>query len=324
MSFLTGFPLKKKTLFFRQLSTMINSALALDRAVVTAGIGLLPQAPQIAQKLLSGNSFSQSLAQYPHLFSEYEVAIIASGETSGTLDTQLQVLAAELEKTYRLVQLLSSKLFYPAFVAHMAIFIPPIVLLVKDGPQAYFRLTLGTLIPIYLVLGVAFTLYRLGSNTGAFRYVIDTGLAWVPVLGRVLKVLALTRFVRGLSHLIEAGTLPYHAFQVSARACGNSWVRSRLYTSYRKVGQEARLSEWMNESLLFPPMVVSLVASGEETGQPGPMLAKAAELLDMEYQEKVKLIMTLLPVLMLIGVGLLVGYRVYRLMMQTYAPLLQM
>lgn len=324
LQWLSGFPLKKKTIFFRQLSTMINSALSIDRAVATAGIGILPQARPMAQRIVAGNSLSQCLAAYPHLFSEYEVAIVQTGETSGTLDTQLKVLAGELEQTYRLMQTLSAKMFYPIFVAHFAVFIPPIVLLVKDGPQAYFRVTLGTILPIYLLIGVFTALYRMGSNTGTFRYLIDTTLAWVPVLGGVLKVLALTRFVRALAHLVEAGTLPYHAYQVAARACGNSWVRSRLYTSYRQVGQDARLSEWMQQSHLFSPTVLSLVASGEETGQMGPMVAKASELLEMDYQGKVNLIMTLLPVLMLVGVGLLVGFRVYRMMMDTYAPLFQM
>ena len=324
MQWLFGFPLKKKTIFFRQLSTMINSALSLDRAVSTAGIGILPQAAEMAKVIVSGSSLSQCLARYPHLFSEYEVAIIGTGETSGTLDTQLKVLADELEQTYRLMQTLSAKMFYPIFVAHFAVFIPPLVLLVKDGPQAYFKLTLGTIIPIYLVLGVLFTLYRLGSNTGTFRYLIDTTLAWVPVLGNVLKLLALTRFVRALSHLVEAGTLPYHAFLVAARGCGNSWVRSRLYASYRRVGEDARLSQWMQASHLFSPTVLSLISSGEDTGQMGPMVAKGAELLEMEYQSKVNLIMTILPVLMLLAVGGLVGYQVYHLMMATYAPLFQM
>lgn len=320
---LTGFPLPKKTIFFRQLSTMVSSGLTIDRAVSTAGVGVLPEAQRIAQKFLTGRTLSQCFSDYPHLFSEYDVAIVATGETSGTLDTQLKVLAGELEQTHKLVQTLKAKLFYPVFVAHMAVFIPPLVLLVKDGPQAYFQLVLSTLLPIYLVMGIGYLGYRLGSSTGTFRYVIDTLLAWVPVLGGVLKVLALTRFVRALSHLVEAGTLPYHAFQVAARACGNGWVRSRLYSAYRKLGQDRRLSEWMELSLLFPPTVVSLVASGEETGQMGPMVAKAAEILEMEYQSKVSLVMTLLPVLMLVAVGALVGFRVVKMMMEIYAPLLQ-
>ncbi|MFN8607709.1 MAG: type II secretion system F family protein [Vulcanimicrobiota bacterium] len=319
-----GFPLKNKTVFFRQLATMITSALPLDRAITTAGTGLLPQAREIAQKILAGSNFSQALAAYPFLFSEYEVAMIHTGETSGTLDTQLNVLARELEQTHQLVQSLTSKLVYPVFVSHFAIFVPSLVVLIKDGVEAYFRLTLGTLLPIYVVLGVLWSGYRLGTTTGTFRYVIDTGLNLVPVLGSVLRLLALTRFTRALAHLVEAGTLPYHAFQVAARACGNSWVRSQLYTSYRKLGTDGKLSQMMIRSCLFPVTVTSLVESGEETGQMGPMLAKGAELLEMEYRSRVNLIMTVLPVLMLLAVGGLVGFRVYKLLMATYAPIFEM
>ena len=319
-----GFPLTNKTVFFRQLATMITSALPMDRAITVAGTGLLPQAKAIAQSILAGNSFSEAMAAYPFLFSEYEVAMIATGETSGTLDTQLNVLAGELEQTHKLVQSLKSKMLYPILVAHVALFVPPLVVLVKDGVEPYLKMTLGLLIPIYVVLGVLWTCYRLGTSTGSFRYVIDTGLNLVPVLGSVLRLLALTRFTRALAHLIEAGTLPYHAFQVAARACGNSWVRSRLYTSYGRVGPEGKLSQMMGLAYLFPVTVTSLVESGEETGQMGPMLAKGAELLEMEYQAKVNLIMTILPVLMLLGVGGLVGFRVYKLMMATYAPIFDM
>ena len=320
----SGFPLKYKTVFFRQLATMITSALPLDRAITTAGTGLLPQAKAIGQSILAGKSFSQALAAFPYLFSEYEVAMIATGETSGTLDTQLNILAKELEQTHKLVQSLKSKMLYPVFVCHFAIFVPSLVVLIKDGVEPYLRLTLGTLIPIYLVLGLLWTCYRLGTTTGTFRYVIDTFLHMVPVLGTVLKLLALTRFTRALAHLVEAGTLPYHAYQVAARACGNSWVRSRLYTSYRRVGPEGKLSQMMGLAYIFPITVTSLVESGEETGQMGPMLAKGAELLEMEYREKVNLVMTILPVLMLLGVGGLVGFRVYKLMMATYAPIFNM
>jgi type II secretory pathway component PulF len=319
-----GFPLKYKTVFFRQLATMITSALPMDRAITTAGNGLLPQAQAIGQSILAGNSFSKSLAAYPFLFSEYEVAMIATGESSGTLDTQLNVLASELEQTHQLVQSLQSKMLYPIFVAHFALFVPSLVVLVKDGVQPYLKMTLGLLIPIYIVLGVLWTAYRLGASTGTFRYLIDSALNMVPVLGNVLRLLAMTRFTRALAHLVEAGTLPYHAFQVAARACGNSWVRSRLYGSYRRVGAEGKLSQMMGLAYLFPVTVTSLVESGEETGNMGPMLAKGAELLEMEYRAKVNLVMTILPVLMMLGVGGLVGFRVYKLMMATYAPIFNM
>lgn len=319
-----GFPLKNKTIFFRQLAVMITSALPLDRAVSTAGTAVLPQAKAIAQSIIAGNSLSKSFAAYPYLFSEYEVAMVNTGETSGTLDTQLNVLAAELEQTHQLLQSLISKMVYPIFVCHFAIFVPTLVMLVKDGPAAYFRLTLGILIPIYVVLGTLWTLYRLGTTTGTFRYVIDTLLNLVPVVGKVLRLLALTRFTRALAHLVDAGTLPYHAFQVASRACGNSWVRSRLNGAYNRVGSDGKLSLMMGLAYLFPVTVVSLVESGEETGQMGPMLAKGAELLEMEYRDKVNLVMTVLPVLLLLGVGGLVGVIVFKQVMSIYAPIFNM
>ena len=308
-----GFSLTKKAIFFRQLSTLINAAVALDRAVTTAGTGTLPQAGDIARVIVSGQSLSQAMGRYPQLFSDYELHLIQAGETSGTLDTQLEHLARETEENHQLYKSLQSKLVYPIFVAHFAVFVPPLVVLIQKGAEAYFKLTLSTLLPVYLLLGICFLLYRLGS-VGPFRLLMDTVLAWVPVLGGTLKALALTRFVRSLGHLLEAGTLPYHAYQMAAGTCGNSHVASHLLTAYRKLGQQARLSQWMTQSGLFSPTILGLIGSGEETGQLGAMFSKAAQFLEMEFRTKVNLLVTVFPVLMLLAVGVLVGFRVYQIM----------
>lgn len=318
-----GFSYQKKALFFRQLATMVGSGLSLDRAIATAGVGTLPQAAEMARRLVGGDSMSACFARYPHLFSDYEVQIVRTGETSGTLDNQLKILAEELERGYRLRQSLQSKLVYPVFVGHMAVFIPPLVVLIQKGPAAYFRMTLGMLLPLYLVAGCIAVLYRLSGRLGAVRSFIDAVMSHVPVLGQVLKLLALTRFTRALSHLLEAGTLPYHAYQLAAITCGNSWVCGRLMGGFRKVGQDGRVSLWMQESRLFSLTALSLASSGEETGQFGAMLAKISELLEVEYQSRVHLVMTLLPVLTLLGVGALVGFRVVG-MIKDYIRLLNL
>lgn len=318
-----GFSHQKKAMFFRQLATMVGSALSLDRSVATAGTGTLPQAQEMAKRIVAGDSMSACFARYPHLFSHYEVQLIKIGETSGTLDDQLKILATELEVSYRLRQSLISKLMYPVFVAHMAIFVPPIVVLITKGPADYARLTLGMLIPIYVIVGTLWLLYRMSSTIGGFRTLVDGALGYVPVIGKVLKLLALTRFTRALAHLLDAGTLPYHAYQLAAITCGNNWVRGRLLGAYKRLGDERKLSEWMQASNLFSLTCISLVSSGEQTGQFGKMLAKTSEMLEMEYQESVHLVMTLLPVLTLLGVGALVGVRVYS-MVKDYVQLLNL
>lgn len=323
MSGLFGFSPRKKAIFFRQLATMVHAAVSLDRAVSTAGVGTLPQSIPMARAIVAGRSLSQSMEAYPGLFNEYEVQIVRLGETSGSLDRQLEVLAVEQERGYQLRQSLMSKLFYPLLVAHMAVFIPPLVLLVQHGPESYFRMTLGTLIPIYLVGLIGWVLYRAGGALGPGRQLMDSLFAWIPILGAVLRLLALTRFLRTLAHLLEAGTLPYQALQVSARCCGNSRVRARLDGAYRKLGQDRKVSEWMQVSGLFSLTVLSLVASGEESGRVGELVAKAAELVESEYREKLHLVMTVLPVLMLLAVGLLVGVRVFS-MVRGYVQMLNL
>lgn len=318
---LLGFNLRDKSIYFRQLATMVGSGLAIDRAVATAGIGTLPEAKKMAAAITGGSSLSKVMSTYPHLFSEYELSIITAGETSGTLDRQLVTLAGELEQSYRLKQALLSKLLYPFFVAHVAVFVPPLVVLVMQGPAPYFRITLGTLIPFYLIYGMIWGFYRVSSTIGGFRYLVDSALSWVPVLGITLRALALTRFLRSMATLTEAGILPFHAYHLAAKACGNTAVRSQLVTAFNQVGQHGKPSEWMECSLLFSPTLVSLVASGEDSGQMSPMLTKGSELMEMEFQSRVHLVMTVLPVLMLLAVGAVVGVRCYQVLM-TYVKLI--
>lgn len=314
-----GFSLQNKALFYRQLSAMVTAALSLDRAVTSAGAATLKQAPALADRIRQGDSMAVAFSRFPNLFSEYEIEMIRSAELSGSLDRSLQILANELERSNTLQKSLMSKLAYPVLVAHMAVFVPSLVILVQSGLPAYLWATLGIIIPVYVVGLLLYVSY----TSGVLRAPLDTLMIHTPVLGSALRLLACTRFVRGMGHLVEAGTLPYHAYAVAAKACGSSWLRAHLGAGYRKVGDQGTMSQWMIASQSFTPTVTSLVHSGEETGQFGPMLNKAAELLEQDYVHKVQAVTTVLPVLALLSVGGLVGYRCYG-MIQDYLKLLDL
>ncbi len=312
LALLQGFPLRSKVIFFRNLSTMISSGLALDNAVQTAGTGTMPGlAREMATLLTSGYPLSQVLGRYPHYFSDYEVNIVAAGEYGGSLDTQLQLLAAELERSYRLHQMVSSKMAYPILVAHAAIFIPTIPIVVTKGFPVYLRTTLSILIPVYLVLALLWIVFRLSGQSGFLRQVSDHLVLWVPGLGGAVKVLASGRFLRTMAHMTEAGISPDKALSVAAATCGNAWVASRVNSAARAVGVGQRPSVTLLRAGVFPPMVTSMIASGEEAGAVGRTMEKAGDHLEGELQQRISTMMAIFPVLTMLGLGGVVGYMAY-------------
>ena len=302
-----GFPLRAKALFFRQLATMVNSAVSISQSVRTAGTVTFPSlTKEMANYVDQAYPLSQVMERYPHYFSDYEVAAVRTGEMGGNLDGQLDTLAVELEKTYNLKQNLTSKLFYPALVGHAAVFIPPLVIIVTKGLGAYIAITLGILIPIYLLAGIFYFLYRMGSQSGAFRSAIDTLLFYTPVVGGAVRLMALTRFLRCLGHLHEAGMLPDQALDISSHTCGNAHIANLVIASARR-NQDTPTSKILSLTGVFPKIVSSLLHTGEDTGQTGRMLYKAADLIEQDMQVQMHRIVTVLPICMLMGVGVLVG-----------------
>lgn len=290
---------------------MVGAALNLSNAVKTAGGHTFPSlTDEMAGYINQSYPLSAVMARYPQYFSDYEVAAVATGENNGSLDVQLAQMANEMEKAYSIRQGLLSKLFYPALVAHCAVFIPPLVVLVTKGMGPYLHMTLGILIPVYIVLFCLFAGYKLSSQSSVFRGAVDTLIYYTPVLGSTVRLMALTRFLRVLSHLHEAGVLPDKALMIAAETCGNRHVTSLVKGSFNRLGDTVRTSKIMASTGVFPKMAVQMMATGEETGTTGAMLNKVADVTEQDMNVSMHRIVTVLPVLMLLAVGALVGYQV--------------
>lgn len=305
---LVGFPLQKKSIFFRQLATMVDAALPLSSALATAGKQVAPKlAREMADQVDAGERLSAVMARYPHFFSDYEISMVSTGEISGNLDGQLGALADGVEKSWRLQQEVSSKLVYPVLVLHAAVFIPPLYVLVTQSPAAYLKLTLGLLIPAYLVTFLVWAIYRFSGQSQGMRKFMDSALAMTPILGAPFKTLGLARFCNSMSYLAESGFNPDQAVQIAAGSCGSAYVGDRILAAQERLGKGSRLSQVLTASGVFNPLFVSMVATGEESGQLSRLLAKAGEHLDTELKTQTHRIMTVLPILLLLGVGVVVG-----------------
>ncbi len=319
---LFGFPLKKKALFFRQLATMVDAGLPVASATDTAGRQTAPKVTRGLAKLMSqGHPLSEAMQSFPYFFDDYEINMVLSGEQSGDLDGQLNELAASIEWTYNLHQKLKSRLAYPVLVMHAAVFIPPLFLLVTQGLKAYVTIVLSLLIPAYGLAGGLWLAYRLCSMGSAFRYTLDSFLANFPILGAPFRTAAKMRFLDALAKMNHSGMLPDKAIPLAANACGNRSVGDAILRANKRLGVGHSISENLAASKVFKPIEVSMVSTGEESGNTAQLIAKAAEHLRLEYESETHKLMTVFPIFLLMGVGAVVGTICIYMMGNIIAPL---
>jgi type II secretory pathway component PulF len=322
----SGFPLQHKSLFYRQLATMINAASSISASVrVAASLYDKMLGEEMARLIDQGYKLSQVLTRYPHYFSDYEIAVVSAGEYSGRLDEQLLGLATELEKNHQLEYSFRAKLFYPALILHCSIFIPPIVILVTKGMAAYMRATMGILIPLYIVWFSLMLAYRLASQSGGMRRTMDSVILWIPLVGGAVKMLCLTRCLRALGNLYETGILPDKALQVACQSCGNQEIAAQIESVQRKLGDQVPVSRVLAVSRVFPKMVTSMMETGEQSGVPSKMLLKVAEHLEQEANLKIHRLATLAPVFALFFAAGAVAWQVFGVfggLLKTYQQLM--
>lgn len=312
-----------KAVFFRQLATMVHSGLPVGRAVKTASeIGLQRLGDSLAKLVeQKGCTLSEAMARYPYHFSRFEVALIKAGEKSGQMDRQLEELASWVELDWQMHKKITSKLLYPIIVAHSVVLLPPLFLLVKDGLAAYLWAVLSILVPAY-VLGLGTVIgFRMCKLYGGPRGMLDSFLSNAPLIGEAVRYGSRIRFLRTLSSLIDAGFLPSQAVPLAADSCDNFWLRDKVLKAWETLGKEVQVSEVMRASGAFKSFELGLVVSGEEAGSFANALKRASDSLRPEYEAQVHRLMTVLPILMLVVVGGIVGFVAIKTMAGIYAPI---
>lgn len=310
---LFGLALKKKAFFFREMATMVDAGVSIVKATRMAADHSVPRIAQaMAAALEEGTTLSTVLARYPYYFGDFEVALVAAGEAGGTLDRRLKDLAGTLEAQYELRQKVISKLWYPLLVLHAVVFIPTLPLMVMQGPLVYLFTTLSVLIPAYVLAFLAYAAYRLGSQQGAVRAAFDSFLGMIPILGGTLRTLAAARFLECLSQLYQAGMPVNRCLTLAARSSGNSVMTARLEPAAKMVDSGMTLTQALAATRSLPQMALQMLETGEESGKMPELLAKTAEYMHQEVEHTSQRVMTVLPVVLMLFVGAVVGFFVIR------------
>jgi len=323
--------LRDIVIFTRQFSTMINAGLPLVQALdilsrQSENKTLQAVIRQVVFDVESGNTVADAMRRHPKAFSDLYTNMVAAGEAGGILDTILNRLAIFMEKNEALVRKVKGAMVYPTVIMCVAA-LCVIVLLVKVIPtfatmfgDAGIALPLPTQVVIglsdflmqkwYLLLGLlagGAVFVRQYYTTPSGQLVIDRLLLRLPVLGDVLRKSAVSRFTRTLGTLISSGVSILDGLEITAKTSGNRVVQDAILESRASIAGGDTISGPLQKSDVFPPMVISMIAVGEQTGGLDEMLSKIADFYDDEVDAAVSGLLALLEPIMIVFLGVVVG-----------------
>ncbi|MCX5766303.1 MAG: type II secretion system F family protein [Gemmatimonadetes bacterium] len=331
-------------IFTRQFSTMINSGLPLVQALdilskQTENKVLSAVTRQVVFDVESGHTVADALAKHPNAFTDLYVNMVAAGEAGGILDTILMRLATFMEKNDALVRKVKGAMIYPGVIMSVAA-IAIVVLLIFVIPvfQSMFAsVGLSLPLPTRVVIGLsnllqgywwAFGLGGFAAQWAVRKYyttsngqlMIDRLMLHAPVLGDVLRKSAVSRFTRTLGTLISSGVSILDGLEITSKTAGNRVISDAIMASRSSIAGGDTISAPLAKSNVFPPMVISMIAVGEQTGGLDEMLSKIADFYDEEVDAAVSGLLSLLEPVMIVFLGVVVGGMVVAM----YLPIFDM
>ena len=336
---------KDIAVFTRQLATMLNAGIPLVQSFGI--IGAAAENPRM-QKLIntirvdveSGSTLAEALSKHRVYFDELYVNLVESGESAGVLDQVLENIATYKERIESIKGKIKKALFYPAAVIGVAIIVTAI-LLVFVIPQfesifqsfgadlpAFTRLIVNVsesmqtygLIYLVAIVGGIMGIIALKKRSRAFAHFIDRASLKIPVIGPVLEKAALSRFARTLATTFAAGVPLVDALKTVAGATGNIVYSDATLQIRDDVATGHQMQLAMQQTGLFPPMVIQMTAIGEEAGSLDDMLQKVADFYEEEVNNTVDALSSLLEPFVIILVGVIVG----SIVVAMYLPIFQM
>ncbi len=327
-----GVDSKELAIFTRQFSVMIDAGLPLVQCLeILAG----QQENKMFQKVLTGtrgaveggSTLSAAMRQYEKVFDALYVNLVEAGETGGILDTILQRLSSYIEKNVKLKRAVKSALVYPVAVLSVAAGVI-ILLLWKVVPifaTLFLGLGVGLPLPTRIVIAMSnfvgsifgFLILvaviatcvglKVWYGTPVGRMAIDRALLKMPVIGILLRKIAVARFTRTLGTLISSGVPILEGLEITARTAGNALIEKSLMEVRKGLEQGRNLSEPLKDTNVFPGMVTQMIGVGEQTGAMDAMLQKIADFYEDEVDAAVKDLLAALEPMMIVFLGVVVG-----------------
>jgi type IV pilus assembly protein PilC len=339
-----GIKTRDVVVFTRQFATMINAGLPLVQALdilaqQTENKRLAETTRQVVYDVESGHTLADALRKHPKAFSDLYVNMVAAGEAGGILDTILVRLAQFLEKNDAIVRKVKGAMIYPAVILSVAVIAISVLLIfvIPTFQNMFASVNLDLPLPTRIVIGMSNVLKHywwaiigvvVGSmfmvnryyQTAPGRLQIDALLLRLPVLGDVIRKAAVSRFTRTLSTLISSGVSILDGLEITARTAGNMVIHNAVMESRASIAGGETIAAPLQKSAVFPPMVISMIAVGEQTGGLDEMLSKIADFYDDEVDAAVSALLSLMEPIMIVVLGVIVGGMVVAM----YLPIFDM
>ena len=322
---------KNLAVFTRQFSVMIDAGLPLVQCLDI--LGNQEEDKNFAKVILntrsdveSGSALADAMKKHPKTFDALFTNMIAAGEAGGILDTILKRLAVYIEKNVKLVGQVKAAMVYPTAVICIAAVIVAVILWKVIPTFAAMFAGLGAELPLptriviwmsntlvrflpFIVIALAGAVFGVrqyyATNNG--RHVIDGLLLRMPILGLILRKIAVARFCRTLSTLISSGVPILDGLEITAKTAGNAIVEDAIMATRKSIERGETVSAPLKETKVFPPMVTQMIGVGEATGALDTMLAKIADFYEEEVDTAVAGLLTLLEPVMIAVLGGIVG-----------------
>ena len=326
---------KAKTLmvFTRQLATLIDAGLPLLRSLTVLGKQerdpvLRSTISSLADSVQGGSTFSEALAQHPKLFNKLYVNMVKAGELGGVLELVLNRLAEFQEKAQKIKNKVVAAMFYPIIVLFIAVAIMAflLVFIVPKFERIFQDMLNGKPLPaltqfvintsnlfkehylgVFAVIALLMVGYKLFARTPSGRVTLDRIQLRAPVFGDLTRKTAISRFTRTLGTLVTSGVPILQALTITRETAGNFVIGDAIGKVHDSVKEGESIVHPLEASGVFPPMVISMIDVGEETGQLPEMLLKIAEVYDDEVDNAVTGLTSLLEPIMIVFLAVVVG-----------------
>lgn len=336
---------KEIAIFSRQLATMLKSGVPLVTSfqIIAGGVKnprMRIMVEKVRAEVEGGSSLYEALSQHPVQFDELYTNLVKAGESAGVLDTILDEIASYKERIESIKGKIKKALYYPIAVIGVAIIVSAILLIYVIPQFENIFASFGAALPaftqmiidvsrwlrsngLYLLFGIiavitAFIMAKKRSKK--FAHGIDRASLKIPIIGDILEKAAIARFCRTLAITFAAGVPLVDALQIVSGACGNAVYNDAAARIREDVAVGHQLQLAMQQTTVFPNMVIQMAAIGEESGSLDEMLIKVAEAYEEEVNNAVDALSSLLEPLIIVFIGVVVGTMVIAM----YLPIFKM
>ncbi len=319
------------SIFTRQFSVMIDAGLPLVQCLEIlsqqsddASFGSILE--NVRRDVEGGSTLADAMRQHESAFSELYCNMVAAGEAGGILDVILRRLADYLEKAVKLKAAVRSASIYPAIIISVAVIVVFIILWKVIPTFASLFAGLGAQLPLPTRIVVmasnfvaAYSLFVFGGvivtfiaarqyyKTDSGEKVIDGIVLRLPVIGMIMRKIAVARFCRTLGTLVASGVPILDGLEITAKTAGNRVVKDAVMETRRSIEAGKSIAKPLESTKVFPPMVTQMIAVGEETGALDTMLSKIADFYEDEVDTAVDNLMSLLEPVMIVFLGVVIG-----------------